>query len=722
MEEEDVYRLTDDEYSTVCELAKSGRTRELKKFLSKTLHQSNKKIGLATFAPDPRNLNHVVRRLSPLSYSAMGGNLDAVNLFLTTYRRAVVINPGAERCKGDPLAEKEARHDHPLYWACLNGHLEVAKALVEANADVNLPNCMLATPLHAAATFGRIQMIDYLLKKGANVNALDIFNATPLIHAVKSGHLKVVEFLISKMADTSVVTIEGYTIMHVAARNGHQEIIAQLLRRGIDPMFATPPMQHSPENNYIPCPLYLAAACGHHEVHNIMVTRCKCPYGVESDSLMLLSVGLRPFLYYCVNRKDIHIHGVKLPKKGTPEHKHMDDREIMNECWLSGLAIRKQHNLLEAVEEILKPTPPNPGDVGSYNIWKYFDWDFKCLQRGLGIGHPIIASILFDASSSGLKDWGHSFRFKLLRDLIGNWVREMDDRSFYRDPTHVQMLIENMLNRIFHWFMSTVKPYREQAIKYVEVSLQLLDTLMRLRQYHICEADSLQSILSLLLYMMGAWILVEYLPKIETKSVDNFIASESCERIGKDFVTKHLNSLEGTSLLHMALNDCRLVRTVTSRGGGTIYFNHYDAHGMGGFPYRPTPSSFSREIHSGLLVRALLRWGAEAAIDVFDWNGQRPLHLAVLLTDLQVSHTNTDPDVIAPLVAAGAHLDYTNKQGKTPLDLCTSVGTRELLAPQGPRKLTCLACSKIIEEKIEYDNLPIPQRVKKLISSHQGKY
>jgi hypothetical protein len=38
MDEEDVYRLTDDEYSTVCELSKSGRTKELKKFLSKTLH------------------------------------------------------------------------------------------------------------------------------------------------------------------------------------------------------------------------------------------------------------------------------------------------------------------------------------------------------------------------------------------------------------------------------------------------------------------------------------------------------------------------------------------------------------------------------------------------------------------------------------------------------------------------------------------------------------
>ena len=97
--EEDVHCVTDEKYSTVCELAKNGRNKELKKFLSKTLHQSNRKIGLATFAPDPKSLNHVVRCLSPLSYSAIGGNLDAMNLFLTTYRHAVTINPGTERYK-----------------------------------------------------------------------------------------------------------------------------------------------------------------------------------------------------------------------------------------------------------------------------------------------------------------------------------------------------------------------------------------------------------------------------------------------------------------------------------------------------------------------------------------------------------------------------------------------------------------------------------------------
>lgn len=706
MDDDDVYRLTEDEYSTVCELAKSGRTKELKKFLSKTLNQCSRVVGLGTFSADPTNLNHVVRRLSPLSYSAMGGNVEAVSLFLSPlYRRAVTVNPGWERCKEDPLAKKEVRHDHPLYWACLNGHLEVAKLLIEAKADVNLPNCMLATPLHAAATCGRVQIIDYLLKRGAKLDVLDIFNATPLIHAVRSGHLKAVEYLFSKKADTSVVTIEGYTLMHVAALNGHHEIVAYLLRKGIPPMFAPPPLQHCAEDCYIPCPMFLAAACGHHKVYNVFMSRCKCSLEIESDALMLLSIGLRPFLYYCKNHKDLMIHGVKLPKKGTAEHQLMDDKEILSRCWKAGTDLRREHNLLPTLHDILTPTMTCSGEIGSYYLWKYFDWDFKVLERCLGIGHPIIASVLFDASSASLKDWGHSFRFRLLCDITRNWTKEMEERSFYRDPTPVQMLVENMFNMIFPWFITTIRTYREQSVHYIEIALKLLDMLNRVRMRHICEADSLQSILSPLLYIFGTWVFMEYLPQSDTKSLDDFIPSEKCDKIGKEFVSKHLHSLEGTTLLHMALNDCRLVREATSRYG---YMNHIIG-------------SFSREVHLGLLVRALLRWGADAALDVFDWNGQRPLHLAVLLTDLQVSQISIDPDIIAPLVNCGAHLDYTNKQGKTPLDLCTSHATRVLLTPQGPRALTCLACVKIVEEKIEYEELEIPLRVKKLIRYHQGK-
>lgn len=82
---------------------------------------------------------------------------------------------------------------------------------------------------------------------------------------------------------------------------------------------------------------------------------------------------------------------------------------------------------------------------------------------------------------------------------------------------------------------------------------------------------------------------------------------------------------------------CRHLSTINTTINPFLgVFPYYDAHKMG-YPYRSTPSSFSHEIHPGPLVRALFRWGAVGALDVFDWNGQRPLHLAVLLVDLQVS-------------------------------------------------------------------------------------
>ena len=97
------------------------------------------------------------------------------------------------------------------------------------------------------------------------------------------------------------------------------------------------------------------------------------------------------------------------------------------------------------------------------------------------------------------------------------------------------MLVENMFNMIFPWFITTVRTYREQSVHYVEIALELLDTLNRVRMRHICEADSLQSILSPLLYIFGAWVLMEYLPQSDTKSLDDFTPCEKCDKIGKEF-------------------------------------------------------------------------------------------------------------------------------------------------------------------------------------------
>lgn len=61
----------------------------------------------------------------------------------------------------------------PLCTAVFIGYTEIVKLLIDAEADVNLPNRDRASPLHIAAFMGRSEECRLLLSAGANANAND---------------------------------------------------------------------------------------------------------------------------------------------------------------------------------------------------------------------------------------------------------------------------------------------------------------------------------------------------------------------------------------------------------------------------------------------------------------------------------------------------------------------------------------------------------------------
>jgi hypothetical protein len=83
-----------------------------------------------------------------------------------------------------------------FYIAARNGHLEVAKFLLEKGADINCRGFFGAPGLHWAAIHGHKAMVEFLIDHGADLSLRDQqFNSTALGWALEGNHTEIAELL-----------------------------------------------------------------------------------------------------------------------------------------------------------------------------------------------------------------------------------------------------------------------------------------------------------------------------------------------------------------------------------------------------------------------------------------------------------------------------------------------------------------------------------------------
>lgn len=120
--------------------------------------------------------------------------------------------------------------ESPLMMACLKGHLEIARKLIDRDADVNKTGW---TPLHYAATNGHVEIIELLLEQHAYIDAESPNGTTPLMMAAHYGSSAAVKLLLESGADPSLRNQLGLTAIDFANRAGRQdsaELIAGFVR------------------------------------------------------------------------------------------------------------------------------------------------------------------------------------------------------------------------------------------------------------------------------------------------------------------------------------------------------------------------------------------------------------------------------------------------------------------------------------------------------------
>jgi ankyrin repeat protein len=111
--------------------------------------------------------------------------------------------------------------------ATANRHA-VARALLQAGADVNAADKDGGTPLHKATQLGDVELVGMLLTAGANVNARTKTGRTALITASTWNYPECTTALLAAGADTEISMQDGSTALSVAKSNKHAEVIKLL--------------------------------------------------------------------------------------------------------------------------------------------------------------------------------------------------------------------------------------------------------------------------------------------------------------------------------------------------------------------------------------------------------------------------------------------------------------------------------------------------------------
>jgi ankyrin repeat protein len=140
-----------------------------------------------------------------------------------------------------------------LHWAAEKDHIEIARLLLDAGADIEAKTNWGDTPLKWAATLGSSNVAELLLERGAHGFTLIVAAAlgkldhvktmlgsdrdlsiisTALYGAARNGHTEVVKYLLDQGAAIDTKGFFGGTGLHWAAINGHRETVELLIARG----------------------------------------------------------------------------------------------------------------------------------------------------------------------------------------------------------------------------------------------------------------------------------------------------------------------------------------------------------------------------------------------------------------------------------------------------------------------------------------------------------
>ncbi len=186
-----------------------------------------------------------------LHWAALKDNIDVARLLIEAGTDVNLPNTGSKQTA--------------LHIAAFSGSVEVAVLLIEAGADAEARNLYGDTPLHTATAEDQSNVAKLLIEAGANIEARNVEAFTPLFLAAGGNAVGAIELLVAEGADIDAKRTIGYTALHYATNKGHVDALRKLIQLGADVNGAP----HTEPVNSL-TPLGYAIVLGRNEIADIL--------------------------------------------------------------------------------------------------------------------------------------------------------------------------------------------------------------------------------------------------------------------------------------------------------------------------------------------------------------------------------------------------------------------------------------------------------------------
>lgn len=104
-----------------------------------------------------------------------------------------------EECN-TPVNEKDIYGQHPIYYSCREGKLDVCQLLLDKGADINMEDKYGQSCLYYAIRQGHYEIVEFLIKNGIDLNKVDKRKVSPILFAERNNQTKIADLLLQNGA------------------------------------------------------------------------------------------------------------------------------------------------------------------------------------------------------------------------------------------------------------------------------------------------------------------------------------------------------------------------------------------------------------------------------------------------------------------------------------------------------------------------------------------